>query len=137
MKKLILTLTALSTLAIVSPALAFAPSSFEFGDNGCTRKLVFCTTCTDNGYYSPKIDNAKNFVLLIEGDIRLNGGDIKRQGLYRFDNEYIQGEATLYRLKSTQNKGQHPASLSYPANDGEAMACLVPKDKLGKYKKVR
>lgn len=137
MTKLILTLTALSTLAIVSPALAFAPSSFEFGDNGCTEKLRFCTTCTDNDYYSPKIDNAKNFVLLIEGDIRLNGGNIKRKGVYHFDNDYIKGEATMYRLKNISEKKQRQSPLITPMNDGRAMVCLVPKDKLGKYKKVR
>lgn len=133
MKKLLITLTALT---VSSVSFAFAPSSFEFGDNGCTDKLRFCTSCTDNDYYSPIVKDPQKFVLLIEGDIRLNGGNIKRKGLYHFNNDYIQGEATMYRLKRYPTNRQYPALIT-PMNNGQGKACLVPKDKLGKYKKVR
>lgn len=134
MKKLLITLTALT---ISAPTFAFAPSSFEFGDNGCTDKLRFCTSCTDNDYYSPIVKDPQKFVLLIEGDIRLNGGNIKRKGLYHFNNDYIQGEATMYRLKNIPKKEAKHPHLIHPTNNGEAMVCLVPKDKLGKYQRVK
>ena len=133
MKKLLTTLTA---LIISAPTFAFAPSSFVFGDNGCTDKLRFCTACDDNSFYPPIVKNPQKFVLLIEGDIRLNGGNIKRKGLYHFNNDYIQGEATMYRLKRYPTDRQYPALIT-PMNNGQGIACLVPKDKLGRYQRVK
>lgn len=133
MKKPLITLTALT---ISVPTFAFAPSSFVFGDNGCTDTLSFSTSHTDRHYFPPKITDHRNFVLLIQGDIRLTGGYMTRQGLYRFDNDYIQGEATMYRLKRYPTNRQYPALIT-PMNDGQGIACLVPKDKLGRYTKVR
>lgn len=75
------------------------------------------------------------FVLLVQGDIRLNGGYMKRQGLYHFDNRYMQGKATLYRLEKYPDSPPYPALIT-PAEDGEAVACLVPKDELGRYRMI-
>lgn len=130
MKPLIL----LTALTLSTFAVAATPMNFDFGDKGCTQPMQFYApnTRSDNFYYPPAHHDHKK-VLLVQGNVGLTGGGLKKQGTYQFNNAYLKGTATLYRL--AKNPAHH--NLIEPTQGGQAIVCLVPKNQLGNYQKVK